>query len=710
MCPLSSVTGLFHTAERRAERGQRCALLLYGQPGVGKTTLLRNQLLGNDRLVVGMGKAEQFGSVFPYRPVLDAIRQATSNWLERAEPNLIEELKGRLRGLEDILSILVPELAHWAPSSVSPILTPEQSRRIMLAIRRLLSGLCSGPRPLVLIIDDLQWLDSETIQRLILGLDYTELQGLLLVFCCHNDNGAALERARNLMTSLANLGFATNELEVDTAITEAYWVRQLSEQTGQPAERFADIARAASESRQASPLFLRYAADFLQAGGELEQLLPEEDAFGLFQLRLSQFQPQEREALSLIACAGRVSPSVLARAVSSSTGDLDVESLLFQAEASGIVVRNPKDGTLSIAHDNLQEVCAGSPATWPARSLNLLDAKLAECGNPEEQSDEDLFWLIDHVLKASPLLKLHSLREQAVRIALVGSARARSRAAVELALKACRVAQRLLLNTDDPLIQGKVFREYAVACWVGGNIESFHFLASEAEKVLSPLDLVPITELRLQSAISRAEHAETVDLALSASKELLPHLPEINESIYLNIGHHQVSELLERLRRTNPSDDPCIQAVNRLLTTANAAAYLGTPDRLPALVALQLKLTEKHGATEWLPVTLAYWGALLTGRPESLEVAFEIGQLALSLATQNRNGRVEARVRDLVFGMVLCWHGDLRWSIAPLKANKELALQHGTFEFAGYSLLKNIAYRLYTGDNLAAWSETSPQL
>lgn len=699
MCPLSSVTGLFQAAERRVERGQRCALLIYGQSGAGKTTLLKNHLLNNDKFIVGMGKANQFGALFPYRPVLEAIGGAVSAWLARAGSALTEDLKTRVRGAEDVLSILIPELAHWARPGAPSVLTPEQSPQIMPAIRRLLAGLCRGPNPLALIIDDFQWLDSETIQRLILGLDYTELDGLMLVLCCHDDE-SALQRARNLLASLANLGFATDELKIETTIT-GYWVRELSLQTGQSEESIADIAKAMSESPQASPLFVRFAADFLQAGGKLEQLLPDREAFGLFQLRLSEFQAQEREVLGLIACAGGVSVNVLARAAARAVGALDLELLLTRAENSGMVTINQKDGKLHITHDSLQQVCAGPAATWPARSLNLLEAKLADCENLEEQSDEDLFWMVEHVLKAAPLLKLHSLRSQAVQIVRIGSARARSRASLELALKACRVAQSLVLESDDPHLRGKVSREYAVTCWYRGDTENFRSQAFEAEKLLTPLEVVQVTELKLQSAISQGRHAETVDLAVKASRELLPSLPRSADGINLGVEQAQVSELLERLRRITPSDDAAVQAVNRLLTTANAAAYVGAPDLLPSLVAIQLELTEQRGTTEWFPLTLAYWSALLTRKLASLEAAFEIGQLALSMATQNRNGRVEARVRDLVFGTVLCWHGDLRWSIAPLWANKELAFQHGTFEFAGYSLLKNIAYRFFTGDNLA---------
>lgn len=696
MCPLSSVTGLLHAAERRAERGQRCAVLLYGPPGVGKTTLLESLLLDNKTLNVGLGKAEQFGCAIPYRPVLEAIRQATTNWLKKASPSEIVALKERVSGLEDVLANLIPELAHWTSQRTSLTLAPDQSQRVLLAVRRLLVGLSAHSAPLVLIIDDLQWMEHETLHKLKMSLDHNELRGLVLVFSSRDD-AAALKKARNLLDGLSDLGFTTNEQEIAPPKAD---YRQLSANTGKLEEQLAGIVGALG-SRNASPLFLRYAVDFVKSGGDPGQLSKTSDTTDLFELHLSRFTPLEREVLGIIACAGRVPQGLLARAISRVSRELDVDRLAAQAEELGLVKRCPDDGTLSIAHDLLQEVCAGPAANWPIRSLVLLEAKMLENPVFDEMSDDELFWLLGQVLKSSPLLKLHYLRESAIRVAIVGSVRARARGSVEIALKAGRVAKHLLSETDEPSLRGEVYRECAIGCWVNGYTADFETMATEAEKLLSPLGLAPLVELRMQGLISLGEFGESVELALSASRTLILDLPLPDTSTFSRPNHEQALELLKLLRHSLPCPEPTVKAVSRLLTTANAAAYVGAPERLPQLVALQIKLALKHGTTERLPLTLAYWASLLADSPEMLQTAFEVGELALSMASQQQFGLVEARVRDMVFGMVLCWRGDLRRSIISLRRNKELALHHGTFEYAGYSLLKSFAYRLFTGGNLA---------
>ena len=115
-----------------------------------------------------------------------------------------------------------------------------------------------------------------------------------------------------------------------------------------------------------------------------------------------------------------------------------------------------------------------------------------------------------------------------------------------------------------------------------------------------------------------------------------------------------------RLKKLASTRDSRVIGVGRLLNTANAAAYVGAPNRLGGLVALELELALEHGYGQSFPLALAFWAAILASRLETLEVAIEIARFALSRLDDQVDGLVKARTRDLVYGMVLCWDGDLR--------------------------------------------------
>lgn len=649
-----------------------------------------------------MGKAEQYGCAFPHRPVLDAIRQATSAWMKASSSEKVENLRRLLAGFEDIISLLIPELAHWMGEQGVPILTPEQNQRVVLSIRRLLSGLCATEGPLVLIIDDLQWLDEDTINRLILGLESSELRGLLLVFCT-TDEPSAVKQGRNLLESLSCMGFHTEEHEV-TAFNSQQTVKMISEHTGRSEEQVGEIARSIGLGEQPSPLFLRYVVDYISEGGDPNQIRRDGDVLGLLDLRLAQFSPDERELLGLIACSGQVSVAVLTEAAGNTLREVDVPSFLERAERAGVLKRYHHDEEmLGFSHDRLQEACAGPSSSWPARSLTLLESSVSVSESADSLSDAKLFWHVDRILRAAPLLKAHPLRERAIEIGLAASARARRRGSLELAMTACRLSQRMLLETDPAELKGRVFLEYATACWYHGYADTFVTLAEQAERFLDPLSLVPVVGFRMQRAIGRGQLAEAVAMALESSKRLLPDLDDLgrHNDCLLKVSADDVLRKLATIRELKRGHDPVIEAVCGLLATANAAAYVGASEHLGPLLSLQLKLNQKFGITPSLALTLAYWGAILANQPTTLVISFEVGQLALFLAGRHSDSQIEARVRDLVFGMVLCWHHDLRWSIEPLQTNKELATRHGTFEYAGYSLLKSIAYRIFSGEPLA---------
>jgi PAS domain S-box-containing protein len=86
-----------------------------------------------------------------------------------------------------------------------------------------------------------------------------------------------------------------------------------------------------------------------------------------------------------------------------------------------------------------------------------------------------------------------------------------------------------------------------------------------------------------------------------------------------------------------------------------------------------------------------------------------VARLALSLARSGGDGLIQARTADLAYGMVLCWQDDPRQVVEPLRENSRLAIRHGTYEYGGYSLLKSLAYQLFTScrvDELAAEIES----
>jgi class 3 adenylate cyclase len=155
----------------KAGHGQMVAAM--GEAGVGKSRLVYEfKLLSREGCLVLETFSVSHGKAYPYLPLIELLKnyfQITPGDNERKRR---EKVGGKVlmldRALEDILPYLFSLLGIEEPSSSLHQMDPQvRRRRTFEAIKRLLVRE-SLNQPLILIFEDLHWLDSETEAVLIL--------------------------------------------------------------------------------------------------------------------------------------------------------------------------------------------------------------------------------------------------------------------------------------------------------------------------------------------------------------------------------------------------------------------------------------------------------------------------------------------------------------------------------------------------------------
>jgi class 3 adenylate cyclase/tetratricopeptide (TPR) repeat protein len=142
-----------------ALEGRGGLVLIGGEPGVGKTTLVR-QLI---KEAEGRGAIALFGRCYesegtvPYSPFVETTEQA----LRVVPPEWVREDLG-----EDATEVarMVPELRRRFPDIGEPLdLPPEQQRRYFFNAISGFIGRASERLPIVLVVDDAHWADEPTL-------------------------------------------------------------------------------------------------------------------------------------------------------------------------------------------------------------------------------------------------------------------------------------------------------------------------------------------------------------------------------------------------------------------------------------------------------------------------------------------------------------------------------------------------------------------
>ena len=158
--------------ERLSGHGQVVALV--GEPGVGKSRLFwefTHSRRTVDWLILESGSVS-YGKATAYLPVIDLLKAYFNITTEMIAVKIREKVTGKLLTLDKALEPTLPAFLALFEVAVDPsagsgqamwqsLDPPQRRQRTLEAIKRLLLRE-SQVQPLILVIEDLHWIDSET--------------------------------------------------------------------------------------------------------------------------------------------------------------------------------------------------------------------------------------------------------------------------------------------------------------------------------------------------------------------------------------------------------------------------------------------------------------------------------------------------------------------------------------------------------------------
>jgi len=181
----------------KARDGQRQVVLLAGEPGIGKTRLATEAARAahaEGGVVLFGGCDEDIG--LPYRPFVEALRHYVAHAPDEVLAAHVQTHRGEL-------ARLVPELARRIPDLPAPQVAEAETERFLLfeAVTGLLAC-ASQERPLVLVLDDVQWAGAPELLLLKHIVRSTEPMRLLVIGTYRDSD---LSRSHPLTAVLADL-------------------------------------------------------------------------------------------------------------------------------------------------------------------------------------------------------------------------------------------------------------------------------------------------------------------------------------------------------------------------------------------------------------------------------------------------------------------------------------------------------------------------
>jgi DNA-binding SARP family transcriptional activator len=286
-------------AYRQARVGRGGAILIAGEPGVGKSRLM-HEFAGRVRsqalVLTGCCYAET--RTAPYQPLVEALRPHLN--MHRFEFDAYPSWLADLAQLFVELRPLHPNLPH------PPVTEPGWARtRLFEALEALLVRLAHGVAATILCLDDLHWADSATLDWLSYLGCHLHSRPLLLVGAYRAEEAAALA---GLRSSLARQG-ALRELALDGL--DAAATSALVQHLGGSLPADPAVAGRLHQATSGNPFFLLEILGVLVEAGRWPPASPAElplpdSVRQAVRLRVEQLSPAARQVLEAAAVVGQV--------------------------------------------------------------------------------------------------------------------------------------------------------------------------------------------------------------------------------------------------------------------------------------------------------------------------------------------------------------------------------------------------------------------
>ncbi|BAY59508.1 serine/threonine protein kinase and signal transduction histidine kinase with GAF and PAS/PAC sensor (plasmid) [Leptolyngbya boryana NIES-2135] len=695
-------------------------MLVSGYSGIGKSALVQELYtpITARRGYFISGKFDQFQRNIPYSAIVDALRKLVQQLLGEPDER-VQEWRSRLLtalGSNGQLIIdVIPEveLIVGKQSPVPEVGSTEAQNRFNLVFQKFIRACCSEEHPLVIFLDDLQWVDSATLKLIELILSDWAMQFLLLIGA-YRDN--EVTQAHPLLTTVEKLkqeGVAINQITLAPLGLEA--VAQLTGETLHTStESIAPLAELVWRKANGNPYFTN---EFLKTlyteslivfnnnqqcwqwnVAHIQAETITDNVVELVIKKLKQLPEQTQQVLRLAACVGAEFDLATLSAICERSAVKIFAELTTVIQSELILTTSELDENLLIqnyrfSHDRVQQAAYALIDESHKQVVHLqIGRNLLEKTSLEQQSDR-LFAIVDHLNHGVELVTTQPERTEIAKLNLIAGQKAKAATAYEAAFKYFNTGLKLLdsesWQSEYDLTLTLYSEAVEVAYLCGDFIAMEHLACVVHNNAKTVFDEVKVYDVKIQADASQGNLKQAIKTGLMVLARLGVRLPEEPTQLDIQIelkktasqlASQEVAELINLRRMSQP--EPL--AAMCILSSITSLTFIAAPDLFPLISLSEVNLSIAYGNTTWSAQGYVVYGIVLCGIVQEIETGYKFGKLALSLAEQVNVKEIKTKIFTAFAASVMHWKEHLKETLPILLESYQSAMETGNFEHVGY--------------------------
>ena len=723
------VDTLLASFDRVVATGRPELVLVSGYSGIGKSSVVNelHKVLVPPQGLLASGKFDQYKRDIPYSTLAQAFQNLIRPLLSKSEAELDnwrDALQEALGPNGKLIVNLVPELQliTGEPPPVPELPLQEAQRRFQFVFRRFIGVFARPEHPLAFFLDDLQWLDSATLDLLEDLLTQSDVRHLMLIGAYRDNEVNSSHPLMRKLDTIRKAGVPVQEI-VLAPLTGEDLAQLITDALHCEPERATALAELIHQKTAGNPFF---AIQFISALVE-EGLLTfdyddgrwswdpncihakgyTDNVADLMVGKLNRLPVEAQRALQLLPCMGNSAEFDLLEMVSQQS-DEEMHGQLWEAIRAGLIIRTEHSYTFS--HDRVQEVAYSLIPEEVRAEAHLRIGRLLATHIAPEKREETIFEIVNQFNRGVSLITAPQERERVAELNLIAGKRAKISTAYASALEYL-VAGCALLAEDSwerryTLTFALEFERAECEFLTGDFATAEERLSILSERATNLVDSAAVTRLQteLYTSLNRSDRA--VEAGLEYLRQVgidwSPHptdndLRREYERIWRQLGNRPIEALVD----LPPMTDPAYRATLDVLTVLEEPAHF-TDENLRCLaVARMVNLSLKHGNSDGSCVAYVDLGWFVIPRFGDYQPAFRFGKLGLDLVEKRGLERFRTRVFQCFGYFINPWSRHLRSSVELLRRSFTTAQETGDLKYAVYACDRLVTLLLAVGEPLS---------
>jgi PAS domain S-box-containing protein len=730
------VKQLLDAFERVATTGTPELALVAGYSGIGKSAVVNElrKAIFLPRAFFVAGKFDQHKSEIPYSTWAEAFQTLISQILGKSEEEVEQwrrVILGAIAPNGQLMANLIPELELIIGKQPAvPELPPQETEhRFQAVFRRFLGVFARKEHPLVVFLDDLQWLDGATLKLLENLVIQPDVQHLLIIGAYRDNDLDPSHPLKRTLDSFHRAGAIVNEIalkplslrDVSQFLADALRCQRA---------RVRPLARLVYQKTAGNPFF---AIQFLTVLAE-ERLVYFEHRQVAWNWNLAEIQTRgftdnvvdlmirklrrlpapTQEALKLLACLG-ANTEIAILALASAGSEEEIHSVLWEAVRAGLVLR--LTGSYKFLHDRVREAAyllipRESRAEVHLRIGRLLMAKMA----PKEVA-ESIFNVVNQLNFGVAMISRQDEGERVARLNLCAGRKAKASTAYVSACIYLSAGMKLIGSRcwDDPSQYDLAFAlwlERAECELLSGNFEEAERLICQLlQRGVSRIHKAAAFRLKVILHLIKSEKPQGVATALECLRlfgiEMSAHptreeVQEEFEIVWRNLDGRSIENLVDLPLMTNPE----MHAAMRVLSSLTGPALYTDINLYHLHFCKMVNLSLTYGTSDASTFGYAGFGVILCLPFQRYGDGYRFAKLACDLVDKYGFGAYKAKVY-LAMEMVVLWTEPIEVGINLIRAAFRAGVESGDLSYACYSCMHLVTDLLTKGMHLDdVWRES----